>query len=75
MRKWIEFLFLPLRGSHSSKGGFKKQYSTISDTVEVGGNYSGNTKKEVSYATRVISEAARPAGPAGIHRQFPGGEA
>lgn len=46
-KKWIKFLFLPLRSSHSSKGGLKKQkqYSTISDTIEVGCNYSGNTQK------------------------------
>lgn len=46
-QKWIKFLFLPLRSSHSSKGDFKKhkQYSTISDTIEVGCNYSGDTKE------------------------------
>lgn len=49
MQKWIKFLFLPLRSSHSSKGDFikQKQYSTISDTIEVGCNYSDDTKEEV----------------------------
>lgn len=50
MQKRIKFFFLPLRSSHSSRGGFKKQKqsSTISGTIEVGCNYSGNTEKEVS---------------------------
>lgn len=49
MQTWIKFLFLLLRSSHSSKGNFKKQkqYSTISDAVEVGCNYSGDTKEEL----------------------------
>lgn len=52
MQKWINFFFLPSRSSHSSRGGFKKQkqYSTISGTLEVGCNYSGNTEKEVRYS-------------------------
>lgn len=48
MQKWIKTLFLPLRSSHSSKGVFKrKKYSTVSDTIEVGCNYGGDTQKLV----------------------------
>lgn len=62
MQKWIKFLFLPLRSSHSSKGDFikQKQYSTISDTIEVGCNYSDDTKEEVRGSsldgTRTVSQ-------------------
>lgn len=40
-----QFLFLPVRSSHSSKGGFKiqKQYSTV--IIEVGRNYSDDMKE------------------------------
>lgn len=42
-----QFLFLPLRSSHSSKGHFlkNKTYSTVSDSVEVGCNYSGDHRE------------------------------
>lgn len=46
MPKNTDFFFLPLRSSHSTKDFKKqKQYSTISDTIEVGCNYSGDTKE------------------------------
>lgn len=63
MQKGVKFLLLPLTSSHSSEGGFKKQkqYSTIRYTIEVGCNYSGETKKGSSiwsslHGTREISQ-------------------
>lgn len=65
--------------SHSRKGGFKKQeqYSTVSDTIEVGCNYSGDTKKGIeiwSSNKGDFTAVMLYAGPARIHRNFPSGE-
>lgn len=53
----IKFLFLPLRSSHSSKGHLKKNktHSTISDSVEVGCNYSGDHREGTGVVSKRIS--------------------
>lgn len=60
------------------KEALKRQYSTISDTIEVGCHYSGDTQKLnmvlLGWNKRDFTEVMLYAEPTGIHRNFPSGE-